>query len=336
MVEVTNPLISCVVIGYNIEKYIEECISSVLKQSYQNFEVIFVDDGSKDRTLELVRNIADDRLKVYSKKNGGIISARVHGVQHSFGDYITFIDGDDFINENMLQSLVDGLEADVDILFSDQWNENEYGEFVAAKSIVDYGVYSGEEFIKNIFSDHMLHFMFPKLYKKEFLVNAGYIDFPHITTGEDLLTNTCLGLHNPKVKYIDSVNYYYRFNQSSVTRKENPGLFQQISTLEWIEEYFKRNSAYEDYKLYIDYAWYSYVMLYLQYPFSTQFKKELVSKCRKHLIDYENNSICVKSRSEHSKVANLIFDMYVKESKLCEFVDSNITAIRKLKRKMRK
>lgn len=151
MVEVTNSLISCVVIGHNIEKYIEECISSVLKQFYQNFEVIFVDDGSKDRTLELVRNIADDRLKVYSKKNGGIISARVYGVQHSLGDYVTFIDGDDFINENMLQSLVDGLEADVDILFSDQWNENEYGEFVAAKSIVDYGGYSGEEFIKIIF-----------------------------------------------------------------------------------------------------------------------------------------------------------------------------------------
>ena len=93
-----NYFVSIIIPVYNIEKYIEECVNSVLVQSYKNFEVILVDDGSKDRSSIICDDLAnlDNRIKVIHKKNGGLSSARNAGIKASKGDYIAFIDGDDY------------------------------------------------------------------------------------------------------------------------------------------------------------------------------------------------------------------------------------------------
>ena len=100
--------VSVVVIGYNIEQYVGVCINSLLNQTYDNYEIIFVNDGSTDRTLEIVKNIAINNkiLRIVDKSNGGIISARKEGIKAASGEYIIFVDGDDWANDSMIESLV--------------------------------------------------------------------------------------------------------------------------------------------------------------------------------------------------------------------------------------
>lgn len=325
----TMPLISCIVIGYNIEQYVEKCLDSIIAQDYSNYEIIFIDDGSKDHTLAIAQSKKE--VQCFTKQNGGIISARSLGLEKAHGDYITFIDGDDYINENMLSMLASELDEDVDILFSDQWNEDKNGDFYVAKSHCKYGIYNGEKFIKHICTDNMLHFMFPKLYKRSFLIKAGYLSYPHITIGEDLLTNIFLGLNNPKVKYVNQVNYYYRFNVASVTRKENPGILQQVKTLEMIEEKVKKNNNWDKYCDYIGYLYYSYARYYLQFPFSNKFKIQIINECRKHLDLLGNNKLLKSQRNNGSLASIILYKAYYHFPALAFIPNGIIMTVRKIK-----
>ena len=103
-----NFLISIIIPVYNVEIYIEQCLDSIKKQSYQNFEVIIVNDGSQDNTESICKKIAqsDARFKYFSKENGGVSSARNFGLDNANGHYITFIDGDDWVDPNHLEILI--------------------------------------------------------------------------------------------------------------------------------------------------------------------------------------------------------------------------------------
>ena len=98
-----SALISVVVPVYNAEKYLDKCIQSIINQKYSNLEIILVDDGSKDNSLELCKKYAesDKRIKVIHKENEGVSTARNSGIEVASGDFIAFIDSDDYIDENM-------------------------------------------------------------------------------------------------------------------------------------------------------------------------------------------------------------------------------------------
>ena len=111
-------LISIIVPCYNMEKKIKKCICSIKKQSYKNFEAILIDDGSKDKTKEIIKkNIKNDkRFKYVYKKNGGVSSARNKGIEKAKGKYICFIDSDDYVEKNYLKELYKCLiENDSDV-----------------------------------------------------------------------------------------------------------------------------------------------------------------------------------------------------------------------------
>ena len=102
-----NDLISVIIPAYNIENYIMFCLKSIAVQTYKNFEVLCVDDGSTDKTADVIRVFceSDDRFKLLQKENGGVSSARNYGIENAKGKYIAFIDGDDYIAENFLERL---------------------------------------------------------------------------------------------------------------------------------------------------------------------------------------------------------------------------------------
>ncbi len=111
-------LISIIIPVYNLEKYIEACLESVLKQTYDNFEVIIVNDGSIDNSLIICNKLSknDKRINIITQPNQGVSSARNHGLDESHGDYITFIDGDDTIDKDYLTELYNGIISnDADI-----------------------------------------------------------------------------------------------------------------------------------------------------------------------------------------------------------------------------
>ena len=102
-----NELISIIVPVYKVEKYLEKCVKSILKQTYTNLEIILVDDGSPDKCGQLCDELAktDNRIKVFHKENGGLSDARNYGVERANGEYIGFVDSDDYIHECMYEEL---------------------------------------------------------------------------------------------------------------------------------------------------------------------------------------------------------------------------------------
>ena len=115
----TNPLLSVVIPVYHVEKYIRQCLDSVLAQTYSNMEIIIIDDGGKDGSLAICQEYArrDERIRIISQENGGISKARNVGVEHSTANYVTFIDGDDFINPKMFDTMMKLMqEKEIDIV----------------------------------------------------------------------------------------------------------------------------------------------------------------------------------------------------------------------------
>ena len=102
-----NELISVIIPVYNAEKYIEKCVNSLLTQTYSNFELILVDDGSKDKSFDKCEKLSkeDDRIRLYKRENGGASAARNTGLKHAKGAYIIFVDSDDFVSQNYVENL---------------------------------------------------------------------------------------------------------------------------------------------------------------------------------------------------------------------------------------
>ena len=110
--------ISVIIPVYKVEKYLKRCVESVVNQTYKNIEIILVNDGSPDKCGEICDKYAriDSRIKVIHKENGGLSSARNAGLDIASGDYIMFVDSDDWISEVSLEKLYDYIEADYDII----------------------------------------------------------------------------------------------------------------------------------------------------------------------------------------------------------------------------
>ncbi|WP_154973361.1 glycosyltransferase family 2 protein [Priestia megaterium] len=136
-----DPLVSIIVPVYNVEKYVERCLLSILNQTYKNFEVIIINDGSTDRSLNIMEKISeeDDRIFIYNKENGGQASARNMGLRYMKGDYLIMVDSDDYIEECLIETCLKTVkETKCDLVLFDRYNINEKGEkkyFSAGKGI---------------------------------------------------------------------------------------------------------------------------------------------------------------------------------------------------------
>ncbi|MCM1286175.1 MAG: glycosyltransferase [Acetobacter sp.] len=229
-------LISIIVPIYNVEKYINKCVDSILSQTYKNIELILVDDGSPDNCPQICDRYAelDKRVKVVHKENGGLMSARQAGLKKANGDYIGFVDGDDWIEPDMYECFHNVIEKynpdmalcefiyaypDKDI-FSDQKLSAEY--FTKDKMIK-------EIYPTMLFKAPYYHFginpcCWSKVYKKELLENCLYKVTPKIKIGEDAaFTYPCL-IDAESLAYVDKALYHYRNNPDSMTNSYDVNL----------------------------------------------------------------------------------------------------------------
>ena len=103
----TEELISIIVPAYNASKYIEKCLNSILSQTYKNFEIIVVNDGSTDNTLDILKKCSEqsDKIKIVAQKNKGVSAARNNGLEHAKGQYIAFVDADDTLEQEFLERM---------------------------------------------------------------------------------------------------------------------------------------------------------------------------------------------------------------------------------------
>jgi len=225
-------LISIVVPIYNVKSYLPHCLNSILAQrGKNNLEILLVDDGSTDGCSEICDeySLRDERVRVLHKPNGGLIKARIDGVKMARGDWIAFVDGDDWIAPNMIEKLV-GLieEKKADIAISAAWIANEEN-YDLKKNDVHAGVYSGKalEQIKNrllgeeeYFSFSILPYLWNKIWRKSLLMESLREVDTSIMVGEDVAIGFPAILLAQKVVVTNKAYYYYRQNQLSMLNQK--------------------------------------------------------------------------------------------------------------------
>lgn len=218
------PEISVVVPVYQVEKYLARCIESILAQTYTDFEVILVDDGSFDNSGDICEKyaISDSRIRVIHKKNGGLSSARNAGLDVAVGEYVTFIDSDDVIHPQYLEVLYRECEknaADISIGRLARFQKNE--EIKAFKSITGIrGALYDSTYTLNCFFDKektVSNYVSAccKLFKRNLFQN---IRFPEGRLFEDEFTTYRLYYAANAVVDLDEVLYYYFINDAGITQ----------------------------------------------------------------------------------------------------------------------
>lgn len=214
--------ISVIVPVYNVEDYIQECINSILKQSFTEYEVILVDDGSQDKSISLIKNIIDsnENIKLITKKNGGLSSARNYGLKVARGEYVIFIDSDDFIEEHFLENLyLTAKENNLDVAlggYKKLYRNKTLKVIDRVSDLYNLGVVTGKEFLYNelILNDYRME-VWCNLYKREFLMENNLKFIEGILHEDEEFTPKMMVLAN-RVKLTNEIGYIYRQRQGSI------------------------------------------------------------------------------------------------------------------------
>lgn len=214
--------VSVVVPVYGVEKYIGECIESLQAQTYHNLEIVLVDDGGKDCSVQICERYAqqDERIRVIRKPNGGAASARNVGIDAATGEYICFVDGDDLVEKNYVYHLWTALsEADADI--------SECSLYYLTKSrtlpveISDLGVFDRLEYLKRFTTHWNCALMTNKLFKRS---TVGSVRFEEGHCIDDEFFTYLVVMNCRKVAVTDVPLYCYRMRASSVMQDMGPHL----------------------------------------------------------------------------------------------------------------
>lgn len=197
--------ISIIVPIYNTEKYLHSCIDSILTQTYTDFELILVNDGSTDRSGTICDEYAvkDPRIRVFHKENGGVTSARKLGVEEARSEWISFVDSDDELYLNSMSLLYSHIKDDIDIIIANNNNKFE--------------VISSDEFVRKTLCAEIYSSLWGRLYRKSAVIHQMDSIPERLTIGEDTILNIKIGCNScRKILIINKDSYKYRENPNSV------------------------------------------------------------------------------------------------------------------------
>ena len=207
-------MISVIVPVYNVEEYLEECLTSIQHQTFTDIEVILVNDGSTDRSKEICERYCqqDSRFKLINQKNQGLSVARNRGVKESIGEYIMFVDSDDVVKENIVEVLLSYLKEDVDLVECNLTQNKE--ELQKNKPIrVVFEGNSPESLIKCIAFKEVKFCAFTKLYRRELVEKVPFLEG---VIYEDVYTGMNYLKYIRKMVVVDLKGYYYRVRPNSI------------------------------------------------------------------------------------------------------------------------
>ncbi len=287
-----EPMFSIIIPVYNAEKYIDECIESILKQKYNNYEVIVIDDGSIDSSLSICKKYEkkDTRIKVFSQKNKGVSATRNRGISLASGKYIIFIDSDDYIRSSMLNELKKNISKEYLLCFgyTKKYKNKEikYTPNCTVQNDIDKiyeliffdnrvgGNIANKVFSKDIINKYNLKFDTSIHYCEDLLFIFNYI-------------NSC-----KKIKTINKNYYFYRMRKNSVSFNFiNEKNLTILDTYLYLAEYFKNNNK---------------IKFFFEYNYLLNLKKlkSIIKKdnIRKDILSRENTIIKNNNLSFKEKV----------------------------------
>lgn len=219
----SNPKISVIIPTYNVEKYIERCVESVLGNTFKDFEVIIVNDGSLDGTYSILEKLAgkDERIRIFHKSNSGVSDARNLGMKKARGEYFTFIDGDDYVNERYLEKLYEQAVKNQAKLVITEWYR--YNE---KNNLCYYHVLDNDIRVEKLDQDTLLD----KSYKLTFTISCAKlyhrslfenVSFPSGSYYEDSYIMNKIYLQVPFAIYLVDNLYCYRITEGSIMESQH-------------------------------------------------------------------------------------------------------------------
>lgn len=223
----TSPRISVIVPVYNAEKWLRRCVDSILAQTFTDFEVLLIDDGSTDGSGAICDEYAiqDQRVRVFHKPNGGVSSARNLGLDSAQGEWMTFADSDDYIESNMLVRMIKKInDEQADIVIADYFETSKDRDIKVSQNLQSL---KSEDLISGLLQGHIIGSTCNKLFSKR-LFTDNDIHFPKdIDYCEDLIAIVQILLHNPKVVVLSGAFYHYDTSTTdSITRKYTSKLYE--------------------------------------------------------------------------------------------------------------
>lgn len=228
----SDELVSIIVPIYNIESYLGYCIESLMLQSYSNIEIILVDDGSKDRCPNIcdLYSQKDNRIKVIHKENGGLVSARKAGLSIAKGNFIGYVDGDDWVDSDFIETLYDHISNEnTDIVIAGH-ERNFFSKQKEMNNTLSFGVYSGSSLSSLIrtmlshgkfFNLGVFTYVWNKLFRKSVLYDCQMSVDNAISLGEDAAVTYPAILHSSSVSIIENNSYHYRQREDSMLKSVN-------------------------------------------------------------------------------------------------------------------
>lgn len=282
-------LLSVIIPVYNVEEYIDQCIQSVVKQTYTNLEIILIDDGSPDNCPQICDNWSkkDKRIRVIHQKNSGLSAARNVGIDCSKGDLIAFVDSDDFIDENMYENMINAMKlgnADVVVcgryIYSDK-------KIITKCCVKQIKIFNNKEAINELFIGKKIEeASWDKIYKKA-LFNG--IRFPLNEINEDLVTIPYIFERAKKIVHVGNAYYYYRKNNFGISKSSyNEHKQVVIKHLKMLDEYFSDKDVCYKKSISLLKARYSYSIL-LSLSTNLQVKKKYESDYKVYLDMLKSN-----------------------------------------------
>jgi len=255
--------LSIIVPVYNVEKYLEKCLDSILGQTFRDFELIIVNDGSPDDSDRIIESYkkADNRIRVINKENGGLSSARNAGIEEAKGKYLAFIDSDDWIEKEMFQCMLKkGEAAKADIVFCDVRGEYEDG---TVKTIYQQATYFPELIVvaenPRLFLEVECFSCNKLIARKLFIDHA--IRFPEGLLYEDVATFPRLFFKAKRLVRVPKQLYHYIIRPGAITQVFSLKGLHYLKVIRLVEDFLKKEELWKNYKG-IMYEFYLYHVFY--------------------------------------------------------------------------
>ncbi|MFV0255156.1 MAG: glycosyltransferase family 2 protein [Erysipelotrichaceae bacterium] len=250
--------ISVIVPVYNAQKYIARCVSSLLAQSYRSFEIIFVNDGSSDNSEELLKSYHSDDISItiINQENGGQASARNQGIKQAKGEFLCFVDIDDYVHSDLLLKLITQLEKEnADLVWCDA--------FIVKDNKVIGTLDTNITHHNDCKKDYILHNASPwrKLIRASIIKDHDLL-FPNIRFYEDLAVVPAYSSYSNKISYLDEPLYYYDLHEGSTMHqsKNDQRLLCIFDALSHLIQCFQKMKIDKTYQMELEYIYIDHLL----------------------------------------------------------------------------
>ncbi len=247
----SNPKVSVIVPIYNVEKYLAKCLFSLVKQSFKDFEVLLINDGTPDNSMKIAEKFADKdkRFIIFNKPNGGLSDARNFGLDRAKGEFVVFVDSDDYVHRDYLKVLYsECVRNNADMSYCRFWHAFvRFGVFVPSFNPKK-GVLSRDNAMNLILTDKLLHsYAWNKMYRRS-LFSDNNIKYPSMYF-EDIATSPKLIFHSNKVAVSDRFLYYYVKRPGSILATMNSKKIDDLMlSILMCRNYIQNRNEYQKFK----------------------------------------------------------------------------------------